>query len=220
MARYDRDHGYGNDYRQVRREPGFSQRGISPSPHWEPGGTLDPNYRGGEYQGMRMRPGMPGQGAYGWYRASHARDLGADGGWEGRYGERYGHGQGRFDRGGIYREDFERERHQAWQANRDAGSFGGPRDGAMVPRNGWPRYDAEHRGPFDGGVHQDVGHLRQLNANSVAFRHGSAGDRGFGWAEHPQQGGGAGRERGPENRYDGQNAGGYAEMHRPRQASR
>jgi hypothetical protein len=219
MPRYDQGD-YGYDRGDFRGPQGVSMRGIAQSPRYHQGPTRDPNYQGGEYGGLRMQPGARGQAAYGWYRASHARDLGDAGGYEGRYGRQWEHGRGRFDRQGLYREEFDRERNGAWRENRDMGMRGAPTDRPRGPQQGWPRYDDEHRGPWNGGVRQDVGHVRQLNANSVAFRRGGGGQRGFGWAEHPAQGGGDGRGRGSENQYGGRNAGGFSEMHRPRQASR
>jgi hypothetical protein len=215
MARYD--HGYGYD-REMRRPRGFSERGVSQSPAYGRGPTLDPNYQGGGYRGMRMEPGSPGQSSYGWYRATHAGDLGDAGGFDGRYGERWGHGRGRWDGEGLYHEEFDAQRQRAWNGNRDMGRPAeSPR---MAGGQGWPRYDDEHRGPWDGGVRRDPRHLHQYNEHSVAFRHGSEHDRGFGWAEPPRQGMGADRRPGAENRYGGRNEGGFSEMQRPRQASR
>ena len=45
---------------------------------------MDPNYRG-RYRGMRMGA-EEGQGAYGWYRWRHARELGRGGGYDRGYG--------------------------------------------------------------------------------------------------------------------------------------
>jgi hypothetical protein len=220
MARYD-----GGDYGYDRAEYGRSgmRRELSLSPRYPGGQSADPNYRNGEYGGMRMQPGTPGQSSYGWYRATHARDLGNAGGFEGRYGPAWGQGRGGWTPDGQYRDQFDRAQEQAWRQNRDVAMQQGrpmQRGYPGGPQQGWPRYDHEHRGPQDGGVRRDLRHLRQLNANSVTFRHGSEHDRSFGYAEHPDQGGGAGRGRPGENAYGGRNAGGFSEMHRPRQAFR
>ncbi|HET8654140.1 MAG TPA: hypothetical protein VFL93_01305 [Longimicrobiaceae bacterium] len=45
---------------------------------------MDPNYRGGEYRGQRMRgAGGSGPAPYGLYRLRHADDLGTEGGFPG-----------------------------------------------------------------------------------------------------------------------------------------
>jgi hypothetical protein len=228
MARYDYDqafrprrhHGFRGD--PYPHEWGVSEREITVAPQPYPGETLDPNYRGGAYGGMRGQPGFPGQASYGWYRAMHERDLGDSGGFQGRYGPRYEFGRGEFDRRGLYHDEFGRERLDAWEHNRDVGMMrgepmdageGGPRAG-----QGWPRYDADHRGPWDGGVRHDMRFVRQYNAYSPTLERGY--DRGYGWAEHPRQGGGAGMGPSRGNEYGGRNTGGFSELHRPRQASR
>jgi hypothetical protein len=229
MARYDYDRGFRAMYdRDVPNDPyphefGVSERQISLAPQPFRSNTMDPNYRGGGYGGMRSEPGFPGQSSYGWYRSMHERDLGAAGGFQGRYGERFEHGRGRFDRDGIYHDRFGRQQQEAWDRNRDVGAMqGGERMGMGEhgPRGGrgWPRYDDEHRGPWDGGVRHDTRFVRQYNAHSPDLERGY--DRGYGWAEHPRQGGGAGMGPSRENQYSGRNSGGFSEMHRPRQASR
>ncbi|MDB4950752.1 MAG: hypothetical protein JWM27_3401 [Gemmatimonadetes bacterium] len=215
--RYGRDYGYDAGY---RRAVGVYDRGISPAPYYVRD-TLDPNYRGGAYGGMRMSPGMPGQASYGWYRAMHGRDLGDAGGYEGRWGQGWS-GRPDFGGQGLYHDEFGRAREQAWARNRDVGMQWGRPAGRFAGGRGqgWPRYDADHHGPWDGGVRGDVRYLHQYNENSPAFRYGAEGDRGYGRAERPRTGGGMEAARPRENTYGGRNAGGFGDMQLPRQARR
>lgn len=93
MARDESRDGYGADFRQ-----------LSMRPHWNDHESLDPNYRGGGYHGMRMEPGTRGRAAYGWNRQVQDPDLGRFGGFDGRYG---GHRGGRFDEEGLFRDPFD-----------------------------------------------------------------------------------------------------------------
>lgn len=186
---------YGNDYWEIRR--GFSMR-----PDRRPG-SLDPNYHHGEYYGERMDTAYEGQAPYGRHRYWHAGDLGAHGGFNGRYDA----GEGHMDDSGLFRDPFDR----------GAGREGGVRH---------PYYDRDFfRG--GGGVHRNVGYLSDYNAGSPALRFGSRYDRSFGHAggdpgrgpvgEGPYSRDGFTREA---NLYGGRNTGGFAEGTRPRQAGR
>lgn len=161
MARSPYDYEYG---------PGVTDREVDLRPHRnEP--DSDPNYRGGGYGGMRMEPGAPGQGAYGWYRQAFARDLRWDGGAEGRYDPRWDPRNGRFDEDGYFHDPFDEARRHAHA--RGAGAWpvrGYDRDvrggremrgydadlrremrGYDAGFHGRGRYDAELRG-YDAGV--------------------------------------------------------------------
>lgn len=200
MARYEDDYHW------------RSHRGFSMRPEPVRGDSLDPNYRGGEYRGMRMGEGYDDHAAYGdqaeygRYRLDHARDLGGQGGY-----------------GGIG--------HREWRRRPDTGTYepvrgydrpygGGPdryeRQGFEPPRGG-RGYDRGQRVVENGGVRGDNRYLRGYNADSAALRHGGAYDRSYGHA------GGAPRERpgaGPydrdhfqrdANRYGGYSSGGFSE---------
>lgn len=154
-------------------------------PEWGRPHPSDPNWRDGGYHGMRMQYG-PRQGAYGWYRQTHAYDLGGAGGVDGIYDE----GRGGFDDEGIYHHPhFGGGRGRGYDRSYD----GGYRSRADAYDGGYrrPRYDGGYRGrgydaPLrhveDGGVRGDQRHLRQYNRNSSALRYGSEYDRGFGHA--------------------------------------
>jgi hypothetical protein len=215
MGRYDRQLGYGSDYRELNMRP-QQQRGQ----------TADPNYEGQGYGGMRMQPGNGGQGAYGWYRATHARDLGEFGGFDGRYGDPHGRQPGHFDRDGLYRDTFDRAGHGSMRGDRTNPIYNGEYEAQYNTgqryhvRRGYDAGFGGHGG--DGGVRGDTRYLGQYNRNSPALQGGY--DRSYGFAEHPRQGGGAmqGGAPGPtnENQYGGRNSGGFSEMNRPRQALR
>ncbi len=72
-------------------------RGFPMDPAWERD-QPDPNWSGGAYHGMRMRPSGR-QAAYGFHRLVRERDLGGYGGFHGLYDE----GPGGFDAAGAFR---------------------------------------------------------------------------------------------------------------------
>ncbi|MBV9774580.1 MAG: hypothetical protein JO040_11555 [Gemmatimonadetes bacterium] len=205
MARYDEDN---------RRR---SFRGFSLRPEEIRGESLDPNYSGGEYRGMRMGQGYEGQAAYGRYRQDHARDLGGNGGYQGRRPPQ------EYDpRDGTYRRSLPRgydQQYESW------GRWQGYDPG--VQRG----YDREQRIVENGGVRPDNCYLHDYNANSPVFRQGMGGspyDRSYGYAGG-EPGGRPGN--GPydrdhhqrdANRYGGYSSGGFGEgwlpNHRPRGA--
>lgn len=176
MAHDETKYGYGVDY-----------RGVSLRPQWNDRESLDPNYQGGGYHGMRMAPGTRGQAAYGWNRQVQGPDLGRFGGFDGRYG---GHRGGHFDREGLYRDPFDDryptnlgQPHPSMPLQRDTEPRPGraPR-GSDRPGPGKPR-EFEYRQDSDGGVRHDNRFLRQYNANSPMLREGRGYDRGYGWAD-------------------------------------
>ena len=187
---------YDRDYREL-------YRGIPMKPVREHEESLDPNYRGGGYHGMRMQPGRPGQAAYGDYRFEHRDDLGRYGGYDGRYDA----GPGRMDEHGIFRDPFDRD------PGRYAGTRWGPR-----PED----YGREERS----GVSRDLRYLRQYNSQSPALRGGRAYDRSYGRAEgepgrHPGEGTPTRDDYSREsNRYGGRSPEGFSQGWLPRQAPR
>ncbi len=207
MARYEDDY-HRRSYR------GFSMR---PEPVRE--SSLDPNYRGGDYRGMRMEGGRPEQAAYGRWRLDHARDLGGSGGFRGYEDREWrlrrdtgtyepvpGRGRGGYDRGYDARGEYAPRGYEPPLPGRgyDRGLRGG---GRIVE---------------DGGVHGDNRYLRQYNAASPALRGGQAYDRSYGHASG-EPGGSPGR--GPydrdrfqrdANRYGGYSSGGFGERWLPK----
>ncbi|HEX2191044.1 MAG TPA: hypothetical protein VHG51_19200 [Longimicrobiaceae bacterium] len=198
MARYEDD-----DY--WRSYGGFSLR-----PEPVRGDSLDPNYRGGEYRGMRMEQGYPDQAAYGRYRAHHAGDLGGQGGYD-----------------GIGDVDWRRRPDGTYEPVRgyDRTYRGAPgryeRQGFDPPRAG-RGYDRGHRVVEDGGVRGDNRYLHDYNAHSPAFRTGRGYDRSYGHAEGAR---GDRPGRGPydrdhfqrdANRYGGYSSGGFGERWLPK----
>jgi hypothetical protein len=202
MARYEDDYHW------------RSYRGFSMRPEPARGSSLDPNYAGGEYRGMRMEGGGPDQAAYGRWRLDHARDLGGSGGFRG-YEDRQWRLRGDTGtyepvRGGAqrYDRDHDPRGEHAWR-------------GYEVPRSG-RGYDRGQRTVEDGGVRGDNRYLRQYNAASPALRGGQAYDRSYGHA-----GGEPGRRpgQGPydrddfqrgANRYGGYSSGGFGERWLPK----
>ncbi|HEV2149104.1 MAG TPA: hypothetical protein VGR37_16980 [Longimicrobiaceae bacterium] len=207
MARYE------DDYH--RR----SYRGFSMRPEPIRGRSLDPNYSGGEYRGMRMGNGYGaheaygGQAEYGRYRLDNADDLGGFGGYDGI-------------------ED------RNWRLRRDTGTYepvrgagrGYDRQYSGPDEFNWRGHDVQLRGRGaggrqrveDGGVRADNRYLHQFNENSPAFRHGGAYDRNFGHAEGaPRRSPGDGpydrdHFRRDANRYGGKSSGGFAEQWLPK----
>jgi hypothetical protein len=196
-----------------------SYRGFSMRPEPVRGESLDPNYRGGDYQGMRMGGGQPNQAAYGRYRLDHAGDLGGNGGFQG-YEDRewrlrpdtgtYESVPGRVQR---YDRGYDPRGEYNWR-------------GYEPPVQGGRGYDRGLRGGGriveDGGVQGDNRYLRQYNAASPALRGGQAYDRSYGHAE-----GAPGRRpgQGPydrddyqrsANRYGGYSSGGFGERWLPK----
>lgn len=162
-------------------------------PEWGRPHPLDPNWRDGEYHGMRMEYSHR-HGAYGFHRRTHEDDLLGYGGFDGLYDE----GPGAFDREGMYRHPYFRGRVTHGHSGH-------------VTHAG---YDAEFRHVEDGGVRGDVRYLRQYNAESPMLR-GGRYDRGYGWAPAgPGEGGltrpDLRRAHIDEQRYAGYNTGGFA----------
>ncbi len=136
-----------------------SYRGFSLRPEPVRGDSLDPNYHGGEYRGMRMRQGYAEQAPYGLQRIDSADDLGGFGGYEGI-------------------------EHREWRLHPDTGTYepvrGHARDydrgyrdlpvwhGHEVPLSG--RRHGRDRWVEDGGVPWDRSYLRDYNTNSPALR--------------------------------------------------
>ena len=172
---YDR-HSYGNYGYQM--DPGWG---------WDEGG--DPNYRGGEYQGNRMRGDGRHVAPYGVLRFYRQYDLGGYGGFDGRYDLP----DGWYDAEGYY--------HEAYEGR------GGPPPGRFVPL---PPRDLD-RGTA--GVRYDREYLRQYNAYSPAL--GGGPGRSWGFSEGPgapsMQGEDARHRRTEERRYAGYSEGGFAE---------
>jgi hypothetical protein len=202
MARYEDDYGRG------------SYGGFSMRPEPIRGRSLDPNYSGGEYRGMRMGSGYGeheaygGQAEYGRFRRDHADELGGFGGYAGV------------------------ENHE-WRLRRATGTYEPVRSAGRGYDRGYSRpggYDAQLRGTEggrqrvveDGGIRGDNRYLHDFNENSPALRHGGAYDRSFGHAE------GAPRRRPGEspydrdrfqrdaNRYGGYSSGGFGERWLPK----
>lgn len=206
MARYDEDHRW------------RSYRGFSMRPERMEGESLDPNYRGGEYQGMRMDKGYAGQAAYGRYRQDHARDLGEYGGYRGMQPpQEYNPRDGTYRRGMPRGYDRQYEGWGRWQGY------------DPTPQRG---YDRGQRIVQNGGVRPDNRHLQDYNTNSPVFRQGMGGspyDRNYGYAGGepggPRPGGGPydrDHHQRDANRYGGYSSGGFGERylpnHRPRGA--
>lgn len=194
MARYEDDY-----YRR-------SYRGFSLRPEPARDDSLDPNYHGGEYRGMRMGGGDPDQAAYGRYRLEHARDLGGQGGYRGIVDREWRRVPGTgtyealrgYDR--AYRGGPDRYEWRGFEAPRPGG--GRDRGGEVVE---------------NGGVRGDNRYLHDYNANSPALRSGGAYDRSYGHAEGaPGSRPGEGPydrdhfQRGA-NRYGGYSSGGFGE---------
>lgn len=197
-----------------------SYRGFSMRPEPVRGESLDPNYRGGDYRGMRMGGGQPNQAAYGRYRLDHAADLGGSGGFPGiedrewrlrrdtgTYEPVLGRGQGGYDRGYDPRGGYN------WR-------------GFDPPAQGGRGYDRGLRGGGriveDGGVQGDNRYLRLYNAASPALRGGQAYDRNYGHAGG-EPGGRPGRgvydrdhQQRDANRYGGYSSGGFGERWLPK----
>lgn len=210
MARYDNSYGYGVDYRHV-----------SLRPQWNDPQSLDPNYQGGGYHGMRMEPGTRGQAAYGWQRQAEASDLGRYGGFDGRYG---GHRGGFFDREGLFRDPFD----ERYPTNLGQPHTHAPLQRGVEPRPGYAPQGGDRPGPgkprqfehqqeSDGGVRHDNRFLRQYNANSVALREGRGYDRGFGWADRRPDPRADNPRNAPthEHGYAGWNSAGWSDKHLP-----
>lgn len=164
-------------------------RGYPMGPEWgRP--HRDPNWHDGTYHGSRMEWSHD-QGAYGFHRQQHRRDLQGYGGVDGIYDE----GPGRYNAEGQFE-------HPYFQ-----GQMQHPRSRPM--QHG---YDAGMRHVEDGGVHHDTRFLRQYNAHSPGLRGGY--DRGYGWAPAgPREGGFTNpgmRGRPNERGYAGYNRGGFA----------
>jgi hypothetical protein len=165
-------------------------RGYPMGPQWG-SPHRDPNWHDGEYHGHRME-GSHRQGAYGFHRQQHERDLQGYGGFDGIYDE----GTGHYNAGGQFDHPY----------------FHGQ---MQHPRSRPQGYDAGFRQGQGGGVRGDTRFLRQYNANSPELRGGGGYDRGFGWAPHgPRDGsftnpGLRGRQTN-ERGYAGYNRGGFA----------
>lgn len=186
MARNRYDSGYrGYDRAYFPRE-------LPMGPGWSWDDQADPNYRGGEYHGMRMHADGRHTAAYGEQRFYRQGDLGGSGGFDGRYDLP----EGRFDREGYY--------HEAWEGH---GAPPEPRWAGRPPRDEGPRMR------YDGGVRYDIDYLRQYNSASPALGHGP--HRSWGYAPGPDaptmrhvdsRG-----QRTDERGYAGYNRGGFAE---------
>ncbi len=168
--------------------------GYPMGPEWGRPHHLDPNWRDGEYHGMRMQRDHE-HGAYGFHRQMHERDLQGYGGFDGIYDE----GPGGYRADGIYEHPYfrGRVRHGRSQA---------------VMMEG---YDAVYRHVENGGVHRDTRYLRQYNSASPMLRQGGGYDRGYGWAPAGGRDGeltrpGLRGERTDERGYAGYNRGGFA----------
>jgi hypothetical protein len=190
MARhpYDRDHG-----RRGYDRHSYGQRGYRMEPGWGWNDSRDPNYRGGEYQGYRMDGDGRHVAAYGRERFYDQADLGAYGGFDGRYDLP----DGWFDADGYY--------HEAYEGH---GGRPHPRWVGQPPREEFPNPS--------GGVRYDREYLRQYNANSPALHHPGP-DRSWGFSEGPgappMRGQDARHRRTEERRYPGYNEGGFSEGH-------
>lgn len=189
MARHPYDHDHG---RRGYDRHSFGLRGYQMDPGWAWDAGGDPNYRGGEYQGNRMRGDGRHIAPYGDHRFYHQHDLGGYGGYDGRYDLP----DGWYDAEGYYHEAYE--------------GHGGPPRGRFVPD--LPREAGPRMG--EGGVRYDREYLRQYNANSPSLRHGGP-DRSWGFSEGPDappmRGQDQRHRRTEERRYPGYNEGGYAE---------
>jgi hypothetical protein len=135
--------------------------GYPMGPEWGRPHHLDPNWRDGEYHGMRMRRDHE-HGAYGFLRQMHEGDLQGHGGFDGIYDE----GPGGYGADGIYEHPYFRGRVRHGRS-------------ADVTRGG---YDAVYRHVENGGVPRDLRYLRQYNSASPMLRQGGGYDRGYGWA--------------------------------------
>ena len=180
MARYGRDFRHGRDFDS-------HPRGMWMGPGWNHDHDSDPNFRGGEYHGMRMGSTPGYQAAYGRQRMHSAGDLGGYGGYDGRYDLP----EGVYDREGYYHE----------------------RDAPRMARG--PRYGADYRPEWEGGgVRGGREYLRQYNANSPALR-GGGPERAWGFSEGPDARSMRGRDargqRTDERGYNGYNQGGFSE---------
>lgn len=167
-----------------RRDHDPYKRGYPMAPEWgRP--SLDPNWKDGEYHGLRMRYDHR-QAAYGFHRQSREADLQGYGGFDGIYDE----GPGTYDRAGVFR-------HPYFQGRLQHGSTAPLAAGTA---------DSEFRHVEDGGVRADNEYLRQYNADSPALQAGG-GDRGFG---HAPAGAGEGELTRPDLRAEGTDERGYA----------
>jgi hypothetical protein len=168
-------------------------RGFSMEPGWDRN-QPDPNWSGGEYHGMRMRPGGR-QAAYGFHRLTHESDLRGYGGFFGLYDE----GPGKFDAAGTF------HHHRLGGARRGTKRLLGSRAAGLDDRS---RVE-------DGGVRADNRYLRQYNAESSMLKDGREQELGYG---HAPSGGRDGvltdsgrRERATDERGKmGYNQGGFA----------
>lgn len=157
-------------------------------PDWGRPHPDDPNWRDGQYHGLRSGGG-PWQGAYGRQREASREDLGGWGGVQGRYRRP----MGGFGRDGLL--GYEERR----RALRDP----------VSPAETHPYMEEDSW--QGGGVRGGVGYLRQYNARSPALRYGREFDRGYGWVEREHHGNlypdpGPTRER----EYGGYNRAGWA----------
>ena len=101
--RNDYDH---RDYARGYDHHSYGARGYQMGPGWGWRDRDDPNWRNGEYGGMRMRGDARHPADYGRYRFFHQQDLGGYGGFDGRYDLPEGY----FDREGYYHEEGGAER--------------------------------------------------------------------------------------------------------------
>jgi hypothetical protein len=170
----------------------YGQGGYAMGPGWEWRSEGDPNWGPGGYRGQRMGGDGTRQAGYGHYRFQHQYDLGAYGGFDGRYDLP----EGWWDRDGAYHEQYEH--------------FGrGPR---AFPVSEPPRLQGGEGG---GGVRYDREYLRQYNAYSPGLEGGPR--RSWGYAPGPdapsmrrEHGG-----RSDERTGNGYNRGGFSEGHYP-----
>ena len=157
----------------------FDLRSTSYQHRGESRGRLDPNYRGGQYQGERMQAEREGQATYGQYRFRHRYDLG---GFRGVYGTgrtRFlggpaGHENGR----GIYSGELENGYggYRGGFSSNDRGSGGYSRDYAprQSARSG---YDQAYRGQSGGGQNYPRGQGSSHNRGNSFDQTGRASQR-------------------------------------------
>ncbi len=169
---------------------GYGRYGYQMDPGWGWGDDHDPNFRGGEYQGNRMRGDGRHIAAYGEHRFFRQYDLGGYGGFDGRYDLP----DGWYDAEGFYHEAYEQA--------------GAPMPGRFVPH---PPLEA---GPARGGVRYDREYLRQYNAYSPGLEPGGP-ERSWGFSDGPDAPPMLGRDARDrptdERRYAGYSEGGFAE---------